>query len=179
MRRSVFPTFLIAVLFASCMIDFTTRPNQTEGLPPKTETGANTIGCLLNGKVFLPRGAGLLYGLNNNCGTNLLSVGMNDTRSTEADYIYLSLYPLLDTAYLISNYDSSSSNRMQFTVVNYGHPDIPAYNCYPVNSYSGHLSISKRDTVNRILAGTFWFDAIDTTNNTVVQVRDGRFDLRY
>ena len=179
MRRFTFSVFLVSVLFASCMIDFTTSPRKPDELPPKTQTGANTIGCLLNGKVFLPRSGGMAIGLTNSCGGNLFSVGISDYFNTEANAIQMALYPLLDTAYLISNYDSSSSNNMNFKVVNYsGHNGIQFY-CYPVNQYSGHLSFSKRDTVNHILSGTFWFDAIDTTNNTVVQVRDGRFDLRY
>ena len=27
-------------------------------LPPETQTGANTVGCLVNGKVFLPKKEG-------------------------------------------------------------------------------------------------------------------------
>ena len=30
--------------------------NSVDQLPPETETGANTFGCLVNGKVFIPKG---------------------------------------------------------------------------------------------------------------------------
>src|SRR5690606_41160435 len=34
----------------------TPEPTEIEKLPPATQTGANKVGCLLNGKAFLPVG---------------------------------------------------------------------------------------------------------------------------
>src|SRR5690554_65966 len=34
----------------------TPEPTEIEKLPPATQTGANKVGCLLNGKAFLPSG---------------------------------------------------------------------------------------------------------------------------
>jgi hypothetical protein len=36
--------------------------NPTDELPPETQTGANTFGCLVNGQVFKPGGAQLSGG---------------------------------------------------------------------------------------------------------------------
>ena len=33
--------------------------NPVDQLPPETQTGANTFGCLVNGKVFIPKDSGL------------------------------------------------------------------------------------------------------------------------
>ncbi len=44
--------------------------------------------------------------------------------------------------------------------------------------YTGELFIKKLDTVNQIVSGTFWFDAINS-NGQKVEVREGRFDVRY
>lgn len=33
--------------------------NPVSQLPPETQTGANTFGCLIDGKVFVPKGGGL------------------------------------------------------------------------------------------------------------------------
>ncbi|MGH2649337.1 MAG: hypothetical protein ACRDE8_17285, partial [Ginsengibacter sp.] len=33
--------------------------NPVDQLPPATQTGANTFGCLINGEVFLPKGPSL------------------------------------------------------------------------------------------------------------------------
>ena len=34
--------------------------NSGDKLPPETQTGANTVGCLVNGQVFLPKAEGIL-----------------------------------------------------------------------------------------------------------------------
>ena len=33
--------------------------NGGDTLPPETQTGANTVGCLVNGEVFLPKAEGI------------------------------------------------------------------------------------------------------------------------
>jgi ABC-type uncharacterized transport system substrate-binding protein len=38
--------------------------------------------------------------------------------------------------------------------------------------------VSKFDTINRIVAGTFYFTAIDSSGKTV-KVTNGRFDIKY
>jgi hypothetical protein len=43
--------------------------------------------------------------------------------------------------------------------------------------FPGELVITRLDTVNMILSGTFWFDAMNMVNETV-KIRDGRFDLK-
>ena len=43
---------LIVLCAASCKKD---KQNQDQ-LPPATQTGANTFACLINGKVFIPKG---------------------------------------------------------------------------------------------------------------------------
>ena len=50
---------------------------------------------------------------------------------------------------------------------------------YTKPSLQGELRISKLDPINKIISGTFWFDAIDTISNSIVQIREGRFDLHY
>ena len=42
----------------------------------------------------------------------------------------------------------------------------------------GELRITKFDTINQIVSGTFWFDAKNSSGQ-IVQVREGRFDMPY
>jgi hypothetical protein len=51
MKQTIFLFFII--LLAGCSKDEATNP--VDLLPPATQTGANTFGCLIDGKVFLPR----------------------------------------------------------------------------------------------------------------------------
>ena len=45
--------------------------------------------------------------------------------------------------------------------------------------YTGTLRIKKLDSINQIVSGTFQFDAFESTNNKKVEIREGRFDMRY
>lgn len=46
------------------------------------------------------------------------------------------------------------------------------------SSIIGELKMTKFDEINRIVSGTFWFDAVNN-NGEQVQVREGRFDVHY
>ncbi len=43
---------------------------------------------------------------------------------------------------------------------------------------SGELKINFLDSINRIVSGTFWFDA-KNSNGEIIQIREGRFDMKY
>jgi hypothetical protein len=49
--------FLVTVLFFGCSKNDETPTAAADQLPPATQTGANKVGCLVNGQVFLPRGS--------------------------------------------------------------------------------------------------------------------------
>ena len=52
MKNLVIITMLLLLCAASCK-----KENKNEDqLPPATQTGANTFGCLVNGKVYVPKG---------------------------------------------------------------------------------------------------------------------------
>lgn len=53
--KKILLLFLIPVLLAaSCKKE--NNPNNDDQLPPATQTGANTFGCKVNGKVYIPKG---------------------------------------------------------------------------------------------------------------------------
>ncbi|MGC4023081.1 MAG: hypothetical protein QM734_14620 [Cyclobacteriaceae bacterium] len=55
MKKLIFP-FLALLAFLLSLESCFLFPEQKETLPPATQTGANTFGFLLNGKVWLPKG---------------------------------------------------------------------------------------------------------------------------
>ncbi|MDP3667909.1 MAG: hypothetical protein Q8R50_14595 [Sediminibacterium sp.] len=158
--------------------------NPIDQLPPETQTGANTFGCLVDGEVFKPGGAQLsggslqcnyqffnnsyffvLIGRNQTGGNLLTSVGIytDSLRIFEGNNLNLKLRgkgnPSGDYFKSISAYQ---------------------YELYSTNNIlnTGELWIKKLDTVNQIASGTFWFDAVNA-NGQKVQIREGRFDVRY
>ena len=55
-------SFLLITLFTFSNCKKNKPTNPVDELPPETQTGANTFGCLVNGQVFKPGGAQLSGG---------------------------------------------------------------------------------------------------------------------
>jgi hypothetical protein len=52
--------FFSLIFFCFALVNFTCKKhsvNPVDTLPPATQTGANTFGCLINGKAFTPGGS--------------------------------------------------------------------------------------------------------------------------
>lgn len=56
--RKIVPLFFVLFLFACCDKDGSIF-NGEEQLPSALTTGANTVGCLIDGKAFLPHQSGI------------------------------------------------------------------------------------------------------------------------
>lgn len=148
-------------------------------LPPATQTGANTVGCLVNGKVFLPHQQGILSPVN--CfyqfvnGDYYFTMAFGDMRGTgiEDVNIFTSKINLQDgQTYLLNQgygpdigggaeYYTDLNNKFNTNLINIG-----------------ELKITRIDVSKSIVSGTFWFDAINSKGEKV-EIREGRFDWNY
>ena len=152
-------------------------------LPPETQTGAGTFGCLVDGKVFKPKGdpfggpilscayqyidSGYNFQLKakQDIGNGLLSIGIFTNGLAISQGVIIKLYEpyVKGRSYgLHGKYTSEGSGSL--------------YHTQP--SGTGELHITRFDETNRIVSGTFRFDAIDS-NGEKVEVREGRFDMNY
>ena len=145
-------------------------------LPPITQTGEDTFGCLVDGEVWLPKGQ-LIY--------------------TPRTRVYLERYFDIKIWHIGASRKISSGfafripeDNLHEGIVNIivaKSKDLGIYfdldKKYPNENFSwnkdlqGELIISRLDTINRIVAGTFWFDLM-SEKGTKIDIRDGRFDLR-
>jgi hypothetical protein len=57
-KKSHFGGWGACLLIAHALNSCSLFPEPEPTLPPATQTGANTFGCLINGKVFQARGGG-------------------------------------------------------------------------------------------------------------------------
>jgi hypothetical protein len=174
--KKIISLLIITTFLACCNKDDNPTPtNPVDQLPPATQTGANTFGCLLDGQVFKP---GLtnnsldcvyqfidneyyfsLQGNKRDTNNNIILVGL----STKAKQIEQNnTYQLLEN--IIGNAYGTYAYATIFTYTN------------QINS--GELKITKLDFTNNIVSGTFWYDIKDS-QNVVHQVRDGRFDMQF
>ena len=177
--------FLATLTLSCCDKDDDKTP--LEQLPPATTTGANTAGCLVNGQVFLPKGSSQ-FGPTLSCFYQQdkdgyhLGLGIANKTKSDIKAINISTNPVQlieNTTYNLiartNNGTNYNSNFGQYTIYSNTTQDIKFET---TNSITGELKITKLNIQQRIVSGTFWYDAINSDGEKV-EVRDGRFDMRY
>ena len=181
MRIRLFTIFTIILLITTSCSKDKDCDNPIDCLPPITQTGANTAGCLVNGKVLIPDGRGLNTG-------SVLKAQYTYSGEGDDDFVF---------GLSISDLTSGGSKMMLIRIRNKilvegeiyelkseGSNSIGSYNNGYIGSYvttddhRGELVISHIDPASRTVSGTFWFDAADN-DGEVVEVRNGRFDVFY
>jgi len=175
---------LTAVSLSCCSKDDDKSSNQ---LPPATTTGANTAGCLVNGQVFLRKGNSQ-FGPTLSCfyqqdqsgyhfGLSIVEKGSNENKSVNisANPLQLIENTTYNLAQQTNNGSSYISNFGEFWITS---NIVNAIQYTTTATVTGELKITKLDTQQKIISGTFWYDAINSGGEKV-QVRDGRFDMRY
>lgn len=167
---------LLTAFTLSCCNNDDDKPiAEIDKLPPATKTGANTVGCLLDGKAFLPENApnsiNCFYQLvsgeyyfalafnNRDSNNNIIgiNIGTNSKQIFQGgEYQLLEYVPNNASATYIFNLTESFTSATN----------------------TGVLKITKLDQVNQIVSGTFSFD-IQDTNGIIHQIREGRFDMQF
>lgn len=174
---------LLCIFLTSCSSDDDSSGgnNPVNQLPEATQIGANTAGALVDGEPITPKGGGVNPNLTAFYqfvdGTYFFSVGFADNtqNSIKSINIFTSKIPLeVNTSYALSNPDDSSlmGGGGEYSI----NGDEIQYNT--IQNNTGELTITHLDEQNRIVSGTFWFDAVNE-DGEVVEVREGRFDVTY
>ena len=175
--------FTIIITLSCCNKDDEQPKTELEKLPPATQTGANTAGCLVNGVAFLPKGyfpTGNLFCFYQDGENFSLSIGertitgSNDVIKTiSIGSLNQNLHNNIGVAFPLTNYGPNS----KYGVYNIDAQAAPSLNFYSTNSsVTGELKITYYNFNPAIISGTFWFDAINS-NGQKVEVRNGRFDV--
>lgn len=164
----------LLLTLSSCDKENDKPKSELEKLPPATQIGANKIGCLLDGKAFLPGNSPN----SKECVYQFVNGGYNfslQANNNENDGVLIGL--------------SSNSKEITQNGIYRLTSNIPtnAYGSFALggvfsttdgNIYTGELKITKLDITNHIISGTFWFDVLDFQGNNH-QITDGRFDMQY
>lgn len=175
--------FLITLTGSKCKKE---KPgNPIDQLPPETQIGANTFGCLVDGKVFLPKGPGLnpiltcyyqyIYYPSPTGFVFQVAARDNSNPSTLNSMNILSDSIILEQG---KTYNLQETNRGTVRG-NYRHWNNNSLDDFLTFSpSSGQLKVNKFDEVNQIASGTFWFNAVNSNGDTV-HVTNGRFDMQF
>jgi hypothetical protein len=189
-----FLTFLTFVLLTSCSKDDNkVVVDKTFQLPPETQTGANTFGVTIRGKVYVPRdpkgvnvgGAtpkgmiSLVGGILPNEYNELVVV---DGASSVGFKITIHIQNLgLIGAYTLkqSNFqDQADSVLLNHIFFKIWDNNINNYAYYGSVEDQGIINITRNDTVNFIRSGNFSGKFVRYDNpNEFITITDGRFDI--
>lgn len=165
LKQNIFLFAFTAVMFFGCHHDQPVAPTPT--LPAATQTGENTFGCLVDGQVWLPKGGGLIQTVS--CDYYNPPALVIHANKAQGDAGIVFSFSNVQTTGNYTLNDSMSGQTVEFFRENV------IFICDSL--VSGNLAITKLDTVNKIISGTFYFDAINGSQR--VLIRDGRFDLKY
>ena len=161
---------------------FTANQCQKEdlnGLPPETQKGKNTFGCYVDGELFVKMRGGPTQD------------PLKATYYREKNYLFLRCISF-DRQYISLHIDNpqekkNNSLRSGLYMTNYNPENISHF--FLCEDCS-HVFITKFDTINRIVSGTFEFMgrcayvSRDTLTNiycseeSTVQITKGRFDVK-
>lgn len=173
---------LLTTFTLSCCNNDDNPFSSNDQLPPETQTGANTVGCLVNGEVFLPHSQGLNQGVN--CfyqlenGEFFFNITCADFRGTIPKGVVVETRRVNLQVGQTYTLNRNTIDNGDFTGGG-GNYDIGSSNRHFTNSLkTGELKITRLDLQNSIISGTFWFDAVNAAGETV-QIRSGRFDWNY
>ncbi|TYB78046.1 hypothetical protein ES676_02185 [Bizionia saleffrena] len=173
--KKLFLLLTIITTFSCCNKNDDDQPtNPIDQLPPATQTGANTFGCLINGDAFIVsntsnqvaiyQGGGLLIGGQKDINNLLSQINMFISESIIGEIISENNTYILNTNSVPKGeYYTESQNCFYFTS----------------NDYTGGLSITRFDNTNFIVSGTFEFKSKSDNCEGIINITNGRFDLQY
>lgn len=173
-RWKIFP-FLCVLVLSSCTS--CNEPADPTVLQTETQTGENTFGCYVNNEIFVGGFASLMS-----------PTAFNATYSKKYNSIEILVSGIL-------NNNLNTSREIYIEVLNVKSDSILVINrayCYNINNLypyyetknSGEIYLTKLDTINKIVSGSFKFTAksYDYKHNPIdndsVVISDGRFDLK-
>ncbi|WGH74390.1 DUF6252 family protein [Tenacibaculum tangerinum] len=188
MKTNILKTVLLfaVIIFFNCSNNDDSI--EQDQLPPITQTGANTFGCVVNGKVIIPKdgigvpqpkGINVYYFQNNN-----FVIDAANLKDSNRDRIYLYVNNLTSTgtySFGVSNGQGTSTFEPDFP-----HCWVRTFDNangskrYFSNLNSGSITVTYFDANNHIVAGTFQLTvANENDTNDVIEITEGRFDVNW
>jgi hypothetical protein len=144
-------------------------------LPPATEKGLNTFGVKVDGKVWLPRQPFNVIG-----GPKVLHAYMHDH---VLGIVARKGFSDLAVTLIIPDVRSPGDYRLKGKTEDYVHAskydrDLIDDEYFPFPEGYNEVRITKLDTVNKIVAGTFRVQ-LKGKDGSIMDLTDGVFDVRY
>ncbi|HUS03826.1 MAG TPA: hypothetical protein VMY77_18930 [Chitinophagaceae bacterium] len=172
MKKGIVILLLLLAFVAGCK-KTPAAQDELSKLPPATQIGSNTFGCLLNGKVFLPSG---YDGSKPNF--HVIADPNNGDLLIES-YRYINGNE--ERIYFGANNIKAPGS---YPIINLGNTSVgySYQNCYIIFIDSiyrqGYINVSKYDIGNGILSGTFEAHLYRPSCGDTIHITSGRFDKK-
>ncbi len=141
--------------------------SSVDNLPPFTQEGKNTLGLLINGEIWIPRGSIFRTTLRADYDGNYFGFSANRTISNdEQSSILVGLKNVNRLG--IYNYGNDFSTLIYSSTLE---------NYFEATVVSGYVEITKLDLTNRIISGKFEFK-LRKTGSKDLNATEGRFDFK-
>ncbi|WP_035557857.1 hypothetical protein [Hymenobacter sp. IS2118] len=181
MKKLLLPGCLLLSL-AACKKD-----DPESSLPKASQEGKNTAGWLFDGKAWVPKSSSISTGRPVNGswrktrGGRSLSLGFHQFSIQEDWAIGFFLPDIRQAGTFVLNQVpaiTSGLNNTGYGQFNRQRPN-PRFDYYTGPDAPGRLIITRFDTVNNIVSGTFEMSPREVSTNAGITITQGRFDLRF
>ncbi len=186
--------FLTILSLMACSSDDAATEDPFAQLPPETQTGANTFGCIINNQVFYPRnGTSTLFnpggkGLkmwgdpSGNQEFNELEISnFQDAKPANSMIIHLQDLNQIGVGEYFwknSNFQSSIDGLMQnYVYAKIYDEAVNGWRYYGSYENSGKVTITKHANNNTIVSGNFSGKLRLYNGTEEIDILDGRFDI--
>ncbi|QBN20181.1 hypothetical protein [Flavobacterium nackdongense] len=165
-----------AILTLSCCSKDDDKPKtELDKLPPATQGGENKIGCLLDGKAFIPNkelnSTNCYYQFFNGGYYFHISFSKRDINNHQIGLALNTNSLSINEGQTLSLKDNVLGNATGYYYYRFNSTFTDQVNI-------GELKITNLDTQNHIVSGTFWYNILDYEGN-LHKITDGRFDFQY
>ncbi len=173
------------LIVLSSLLILVSCKKEVDELPAATQTGANTFGARVKCELWIPQGFGVVptapileasYSGNNSIIIHARNFSSSPTE-TEIE-IYLQNVTKPGT-YLLNQTTAHFPNQSAGYAYYVERRFTPTNEWITNNQYTGKVEVTRLDTVNNIISGTFEFSAINLYNTPQpITITDGRFDVK-
>lgn len=195
MKNTIF--LLLLLVIVSCSKNDPVVEDYLAKLPPETQTGANTFGCIINGQVFYPRdgtstlfnpgGKGLKFwgdpsDPTGNGNYNEIEIrNLQDAKPANSMIIHLQGLNQIKTGNYTwheSNFQSSIDGLMQnYVYAKIYDASVNGWRYYSSYENSGKVTITKYANDNTIVSGNFSGKLRLQNGTNEIDILNGRFDI--
>jgi len=196
MKDYLIYTLFLCLFFLACKKDSGNNEGAASQLPEITTEGKNTFGCLIDGRPYVVTGSSGNFFLEATVvwdsvspfyGSRIVANIHRDSGPSDSAMIINTQKRTIITKNdvirmgggFVSGYDYFGEANY---VIDTGASFTDNYYSGYAPAPSGEVQYLRLDIDNRILSGTFWFDAYNLQNglpNKKVEIREGRFDIKF